>query len=64
MSPNFDLVILSANPLEKIEFSDRIEKVMLNGRLYDAATLEEQVTGDRRLRPIFWKSEPQSALLP
>ena len=59
-----DIVILSANPLENIELSDQVEKVMLNGRLYDAATLDEQVTGDRRLRPLFWKNEPQSVLQP
>lgn len=59
-----DLVILSANPLENIEVSDQVNKVMLNGRLYDAATLDEQVTGDRKLQPLFWKKEPQSVLQP
>jgi len=31
--------------------------VMLNGRLYDAATLDEQVTGDRKTAPFFWQRE-------
>jgi hypothetical protein len=29
--------------------------VMLNGRLYDAATLDEKVTGERKTAPFFWQ---------
>ena len=29
--------------------------VMLNGRLYDAATLNEKETGDRRTEPFYWQ---------
>ena len=50
-----DLVILEANPLEDIRNSDKISHVMLNGRLYDARTLNEEVTGTRRRRPYFWE---------
>jgi hypothetical protein len=35
--------------------SDRVSMVMLNGRLYDAATLNETVTGERKTRPFFWQ---------
>ncbi len=49
-----DLVILDSNPLEDIYESDRVHKVMLNGRLYDAATLNEEVTGERELAPLYW----------
>jgi hypothetical protein len=28
---------------------------MLNGRLYDAATLNEEVTGTRRRQPYYWE---------
>ncbi|HEX8525865.1 amidohydrolase family protein [Allosphingosinicella sp.] len=52
-----DLVILEANPLEDIRNSDRITHVMLNGRLYDARTLNEEVTGNRRRQPYFWEDE-------
>ena len=31
--------------------------VMLNGRLYDAATLNERVTGNRERQPYFWENE-------
>jgi imidazolonepropionase-like amidohydrolase/Tol biopolymer transport system component len=50
-----DLVILDANPLENIRNSDHITHVMLNGRLYDARTLNEEVTGNRRRQPYFWE---------
>jgi len=50
-----DLVILSANPLEDIRNSDDVAQVMLNGRLYDAATLNETVTGNRQRLPYYWE---------
>ena len=52
-----DLVILDANPLEDIRNTDNISQVMLNGRLYDAATLNETVTGNRRRQPYFWEAD-------
>src|SRR5690606_19595440 len=36
-----DLVVLERNPLEDLRNSESIRYVMLNGRLYDAATLEQ-----------------------
>jgi imidazolonepropionase-like amidohydrolase len=50
-----DLVILDENPLEDIYSTDRINRVMLNGRLYDAETLNEVVTGDRTTKPFYWQ---------
>ena len=52
-----DLVILNSNPLEDIRNTDDIRQVMLNGRLYDAATLNETVTGNRQRQPYFWEGE-------
>jgi imidazolonepropionase-like amidohydrolase len=46
-----DLLILDRNPLENIRNSESIRQVMLNGRLYDAATMNE-VGG--KPRPKFW----------
>ena len=37
-----DILIMSANPLERIENAAAIDKVMKNGRIYDAATLAEE----------------------
>jgi imidazolonepropionase-like amidohydrolase len=50
-----DLVIIDANVLEDIFASDKVNMVMLNGRLYDAATLNEKVTGSRTTKPFYWQ---------
>jgi imidazolonepropionase-like amidohydrolase len=50
-----DLVILNDDPLQDIRNSDHIDRVMLNGRLYEAATLNEVVTGTRQRPPYFWE---------
>ena len=48
-----DLVVLDANPLEKLRDSTRIRYTMVNGRIYDAATMNE--VGNRpRPRPRFF----------
>jgi imidazolonepropionase-like amidohydrolase len=52
-----DLVIIDGDILADIRVSDRVSMVMLNGRLYDAKTLNETVTGDRRSKPFFWQSD-------
>ncbi|MDQ3078895.1 MAG: amidohydrolase family protein [Pseudomonadota bacterium] len=54
-----DLLILDANPLENIRNSDKVNQVMLGGRLYDAATLNERVTGNRA-RPAYWWEAAQN----
>jgi adenine deaminase len=48
-----DLVVLDADPTQDIRNSDKISKVMINGRLYDAATLNEELTGTLK-RPAYW----------
>ncbi len=50
-----DLVVVSGDLLSDIRESDRVEMVMLNGRLYEAATLNELRTGDHRTRPFYWQ---------
>ena len=47
-----DLIVLDRNPLENIRDSESVRLVMLNGRLYDAATLDEIGTRERK-RPAF-----------
>jgi len=48
-------VILDANIVEDIFQSDKVNMVMLNGRLYDAESLNEVITGDRTTRPLYWQ---------
>lgn len=50
-----DLVIIDANILEDIFQSDKVNMVMLNGRLYDATTMNEKVTGSRTTKPFYWQ---------
>jgi imidazolonepropionase-like amidohydrolase/Tol biopolymer transport system component len=52
-----DLVILNADPTADIQNTDDVARVMLNGRLYDAATLNEEVTGTRRRQPYYWEDQ-------
>jgi len=50
-----DLLILDANPLDDIRNSDKLSGVMLNGRLYDPLTMNEQITGNARRAPYYWE---------
>lgn len=50
-----DLIILDANPLDDIENSDSIDYVMLGGRLYEADTMNEVLSGDRKRAKYYWE---------
>ena len=50
-----DLVVLDANPLESIRNSQEIRYTMINGRLYDAATMNEIGNHPRDRQPFFWE---------
>ena len=52
-----DLVVIDAKIVEDIYQSDKVDMVMLNGRLYEAKTLNETVTGSRRTQPFYWQVE-------
>ena len=54
-----DLVILNANPLDDIRNTNAIDRVMKNGRLYDAATMDEVWPDQKPLKPLwFWDEDP------
>ena len=54
-----DLIVLDANPLDDIKNTAKIAEVMKNGRLYDAATLDETYPRQKKLGPQWWwKLEP------
>jgi imidazolonepropionase-like amidohydrolase len=50
-----DLVVLDADPSADIRNSDKVNRVMLGGRLYDAATLDEVATGTAKRAPYWWQ---------
>lgn len=55
-----DLIVLDKNPLENIQNSEHVKYTMINGRLYDAATLAE--TGNYNKQPAkFWWENSRSA---
>lgn len=53
-----DLVVLDRNPLENIRNSETVNMVMLNGRLYDAATLNELGNHPRPRKPLYFERRP------
>ncbi|HFA49788.1 MAG TPA: amidohydrolase [Bacteroidetes bacterium] len=50
-----DLIVLDKNPLENIRNSDSVKYTMLNGRLYDAATMNEIGNYDRPRTPFYFE---------
>jgi imidazolonepropionase-like amidohydrolase/Tol biopolymer transport system component len=54
-----DLVVLTANPLENIRNTNTVAMVMMNGRLFDANTLNETYPRERAAE-FYWYSPPPS----
>jgi hypothetical protein len=52
-----DLLILNANPLENIRNTDKISHIMANGRLYEAKSLKEVHTGEKRTQTVLLAGE-------
>jgi Tol biopolymer transport system component/imidazolonepropionase-like amidohydrolase len=50
-----DLIVLDRNPLENIRNSEAIAMVMLNGRLYDAKTLNEIGNYSKPRPRLYWE---------
>ena len=50
-----DLIIMNANPLDDIRNTDNIDKVMLNGRLYEAETMNEVGLEEDEKAPYYWQ---------
>ncbi|HEX6315685.1 MAG TPA: amidohydrolase family protein, partial [Gemmatimonadaceae bacterium] len=60
-----DLIVLDRNPLTNLEHTTSIRYVMKNGRLYEAATLDEVWPRQRPLPTQWWWSlEPPAAAVP
>lgn len=59
-----DLVILSANPLENIENTNTVEMVMANGRLFDAATMNEIGNHPKERLPFYWENSTANEAFP
>jgi imidazolonepropionase-like amidohydrolase len=57
-----DLLILDSNPLENIRNTDHIDHVVLNGRIYRAHDLTEEITGKSELQPFWWQITAQGKI--
>lgn len=50
-----DLIVLDKNPLENIQNSSSVHYTVMNGRLYDAATMNEVGNYNRPRSKFFWE---------
>ncbi len=52
-----DLIVLDANPLDTIFHTEQVAYTMINGRLYDAATMNEIGHRNKERKPFYWELE-------
>jgi imidazolonepropionase-like amidohydrolase/Tol biopolymer transport system component len=52
-----DLVVLDANPLEKIENAEQVGMVMINGRLYEGKRLDQVGNHPKKREPFFFERQ-------
>ncbi|MFP8490262.1 amidohydrolase family protein [Gracilimonas sp. Q87] len=52
-----DLVVLDKNPLENIRNTDSVTHTMVNGRLFDAATMNEVGNQEQERLPFWWERD-------
>lgn len=50
-----DLVVLERNPLEDIRYSERIRYTVINGRIYDARTMNQIGNHPDKRRRFYWE---------
>jgi imidazolonepropionase-like amidohydrolase/Tol biopolymer transport system component len=59
-----DLVVIDGDVLSDIRQSDRVAQVMVDGRLYDAATMDETGATPRKRKRLFFEKAPGGAYVP
>ena len=52
-----DLIVLDANPLEDIHHTEQVKYTMINGRLYDAASMHEMGNRPKERDQFYWEME-------
>jgi imidazolonepropionase-like amidohydrolase/Tol biopolymer transport system component len=52
-----DVAIIDGDPLADIRNSEQVHWVILNGRVYDAATLDQLAPDAHKREPFFWQRE-------
>jgi Tol biopolymer transport system component/imidazolonepropionase-like amidohydrolase len=51
-----DMIVLERNPLEDLRSSEHIRWTMVNGRLFDARTMDEVGNHPRERAPFYWET--------
>lgn len=52
-----DLIVIDGNPLKNIRDTEQVTHTMVNGRLYDTATMNEIGTRKKERLPFWWEQE-------
>ncbi|MEP7132951.1 MAG: amidohydrolase family protein, partial [Acidobacteriota bacterium] len=50
-----DVIVIDGNPLQDIRQSEKVQWTMVNGRLYDAATMNESGSRERKRARYWWE---------
>lgn len=59
-----DLIVLDQNPLDNIRNTESIRYTMVNGRLYDAASMNETGNYNRIRTPFYWELDKNAGSFP
>jgi imidazolonepropionase-like amidohydrolase/Tol biopolymer transport system component len=59
-----DVAVIDGDPLADIRTSEQVRWVVLNGRVYDAATMDELAPRTRKREPFFWQREQPAFTAP
>jgi len=59
-----DLIVLDKNPLDDIQNTEFVRYTMVNGRLYDAATMNEIGNRDLPRGKFYWEQNKYSSNFP
>ncbi|CAN5206107.1 amidohydrolase family protein [soil metagenome] len=55
-----DIIVIDKNPLEDIHNSQYVHYTMINGRLYDSATMDEVGNSDKKRGKFWWEANKYS----
>jgi Tol biopolymer transport system component/imidazolonepropionase-like amidohydrolase len=59
-----DLVVIGGDPLKEIRDSEKVAYTMINGRLYDAGTMDQVAPDKVKRKPLFFQKEGGDTIHP
>ena len=51
-----DVIVIDGNPLADIRVTEKVSHTMINGRLFDAATMDQILPALARRGKFFWEN--------